>query len=356
MASTQSVASSSGKVGGGGGGGGGRKRNGSTRDAASLVANWRERRHHSDTSLGYKMNQRDPIQRKEIVDLSSRAAIASNVSWEVSPVVPRYIDEIVDESEDNVLLPRQASERRQAISYMYLHILMRPAEVDWVEMHVVKSIMLALRIPDGSFGAVKDCLNNIEKQMKQNPNKSFDSASKFHERERHYMIEDGSGEAHIVYEGAASDLSSYNIAVLVNFYRSCQDPPLKMLSKDTITRFEKRSDIVRRFKRQTVKSGSTDKGSLWAHSRLELSTQMKEQIRRGKIVESKIQEGTYDYTKIEGSVHRHGEVMRPILLGAYASSDEHHRQCELGNLSARKTTVSQNAAGQYASAQDGGIV
>lgn len=81
-----------------------------------------------------------------------------------------------------------------------------------------------------------------------------------------------------------------------------------MISKDNIPRFEKRSDIVRRYTRQTVKSGSLDKGSPWAHSRLELSLQIKEQIRRGKIVELKIQEGTYDYTKIENSVSRRGEL------------------------------------------------
>ena len=65
------------------------------------------------------------------------------------------------------------------ILIMYLYIFCRPPEVEWVRLHVVKSIMLALRIPDGSFGAVKDCLKIIEEQIKQNPNKSFNSAGTF---------------------------------------------------------------------------------------------------------------------------------------------------------------------------------
>ena len=165
------------------------------------------------------------VSKKQIVGFSVRAAVAAEASWEESPVGPRYIDEIVADSEDYELRPGQAAERRQAIAYMYLYILGRPPEAEWTERHIVKSIMLALRIPSGSFGSVKDTLSNIEEQMQQNPGISFDSGTKFHARKPHCLIEHGSGEAHIVYEGAASDLSSYSIAVLVNYYRSCQDPP-----------------------------------------------------------------------------------------------------------------------------------
>ena len=43
---------------------------------ASLGDNWRNRRYHNDSSLGYKFIQRDPLLRKEIAELSSRAVIA----------------------------------------------------------------------------------------------------------------------------------------------------------------------------------------------------------------------------------------------------------------------------------------
>jgi hypothetical protein len=183
-----------------------RKRHRASRDTASWSDNWKNRRHLYDTSLHYNVNPKDTTNDYRV---SVLAAFASQAAWEEFPVGPRYIDEIVAESENTEdcddLLPRQAAERRQAISYMYLYIFCRPPEVDWVRLHVVKAIMLALRIPDGSFGAVKDCLKNIEEQIKQNPNISFNSACKFNKRECRYLIEHGSAEAHIVYEGAASD-------------------------------------------------------------------------------------------------------------------------------------------------------
>jgi len=57
------------------------------------------------------------------------------------------------------------------------------------------------------------------------------------------------------------------IAILVNFWREAQEPPLSSISKDTIKRFEARGKVVVRNKRQTVKGGNTDVNSLWVHAR-----------------------------------------------------------------------------------------
>ena len=109
--------------------------------------------------MGYNLDQKDTVSKEQIVGLSVRAAFAAKASWEKTPVGPRYIDDSVADTENDELQPGQAAERRQAIAYMYLYILGRPSEAEWAERHVVKSIMLALRIPTGSFGSVKDCLN-----------------------------------------------------------------------------------------------------------------------------------------------------------------------------------------------------
>ena len=176
--------------------------------------------HHWDTILTKKMQHREERSQICLPELQ--------LHQRPHGMSPRYIDEILAASENPVdcekMLPRQAAERRQAISYMYVYMLRRPPEADWARLHVVKCIMLALRIPDGSFHLVKECLCEIEKQTEQNPDMSFNSADRFKKRVKHYLIEEDSIEAHIVYEGAVSDLSSYNIAVLVNLFSILSRP------------------------------------------------------------------------------------------------------------------------------------
>ena len=97
-----------------------RKRHRCCKDAAALGDNWRNRRHHNDSSLGYKFIQRDPLLSKEIAELSSRAVIAAEASWEGSPVGSCYVVAESENTDGSVLLHRQAAERRQAISYIYI--------------------------------------------------------------------------------------------------------------------------------------------------------------------------------------------------------------------------------------------
>ena len=77
-------------------------------------------------------------------------------------------------------------------------------------------------------------------------------ACNYLQRERTYEIEDETAQVFICYEGAANDLDPLMIAILVNYWREAQEPPLNPISEDTNKRFDVRNKIVVRNKRQTV--------------------------------------------------------------------------------------------------------
>ena len=105
------------------------------------------------------------------------------------------------------LAPDQAKVRRVAIGYMYTFVLFRPHPDTWLELHVVTAIMQTQNIPPGSFRTVKSCLLDIESQLAANPGKQFEPSKNYSERNRAYKIQEGTEEAHIIFEGAANDLS-----------------------------------------------------------------------------------------------------------------------------------------------------
>ena len=77
-------------------------------------------------------------------------------------------------------------------------------------------------------------------------------------------------------------------------------------------------------------------------------------MRQGNAVEQRIRDGTYDFSKIEESIQKNGEVVQPILLTAFTSSDEHHRKCKLDNASEIEVRVARDANGKPMSIADGG--
>ena len=90
---------------------------------------------------------------------------------------------------------------------MYTYVLFRPHPDTWLELHVVTAIMQTQNIPPGSFRTVKSCLLDIESQLAANPGKQFEPSKNYSERNRAYKIQEGTEEAHIIFEGAANDLS-----------------------------------------------------------------------------------------------------------------------------------------------------
>ena len=79
-------------------------------------------------------------------------------------------------------------------------------------------------------------------------------------------------------------------------------------------------------------------------------------MRQGNAVEQRIRDGTYDFSKIEESIQKNGQVVRPILLTAFASYDEHHRKCILSNGSDIEVRIARDANCKSMSIADrGGI-
>ena len=73
-------------------------------------------------------------------------------------------------------------------------------------------------------------MEGIEKQLEIDPASSFNLARNCSDRNPNYEIEDGTEQAFICYEGAANDFSSLMIAILVNYWRTSQEPPLPTTS------------------------------------------------------------------------------------------------------------------------------
>ncbi|KAJ1396078.1 hypothetical protein B484DRAFT_309756, partial [Ochromonadaceae sp. CCMP2298] len=117
-------------------------------------------------------------------------------------------------------------------------------------------IMRHLQVSEGCSKEVKVVLRAI--LAAQAAGKEYDVHTGPKRRGRTAKIQELMVEAQIVYDALESGLSTTQAGVILNEWRTGQDPPLAPVSWSAVEGFVLRSDVINRTRRQTKKSGKED--------------------------------------------------------------------------------------------------
>lgn len=242
------------------------------------------------------------------------------------------IENIADEEAENIAVlqnhqPHRMKkhtlyDRKYAIKYMYEHVYGSPP----VNGHVIAAIMAKLEIPGGSFGSVRTVLQEVSTAAQNNDiynPKKGESA-----RGRKSILHDDCPEAELIFRALETNISTMNVAVIVNEFRAVQNPPKSPVSFSAVERFVLRSNIINRTRRHTKKTGNTDAESTWAKARLAQCVQFLEQFRLGHLP--------------DGHPDLQQPAYPPVKLHALVIFDENHKKCILGHSSKFENRIHRN--------------
>ena len=95
------------------------------------------------------------------------------------------------------------------------------------------------------------------------------------------LIEDYTPQADVVYRTMESGMSLGNTMVVLNQWRRAKKMTPSSISYGCLQRFVQHSPVIVLEKRETVKAGSADAGTVWAGARWSFAKQVKRQLRKG---------------------------------------------------------------------------
>ena len=267
------------------------------------------------------------------VSNQSKARAAVEARIELQQQAQECVGAAVPEEEkndENVLIeqkkPKQQSDRRYAIKYAFEYIYGSMSVDRWKETGLVTSIMTRLCIPNGSYASVRSVLLEVVGAFQNNT--AYDAKKGERRRGRKALITDESPEAEVIFRALETNISTLNVAVLVNEFRNGQQPPRPPVSFSAVERFVLKSPIIDRTRRRTQKTGKTDADSTWAKARVEQCSQFSEQFRLGMLP--------------AGDPELYHPALPPVYLHALIVFDENHKKCILGHSSKVENRIARN--------------
>lgn len=233
----------------------------------------------------------------------------------------------IDAMENPVKPPvKNSHDRKIAIKYVYESIYGGIPEHLWEENGLITAIIKRLNIPEGSYGAMRTVLQNVAAANANGVPVDLKAGKRI--RGKKPIITDECEEAAIIFNAIETNVSTMNIAVMVNVFRSKEKPPRPLVSFSAVERFVLHSDIINRTRRHTQKTGKDYKNSAWAKARTAQCAQFKEQFRLG--------------TLPAGHPDLVNPVYPPVLLHALVTFYENHNKCILGHSSKWENRVARN--------------
>ena len=149
-----------------------------------------------------------------LTDENEDAAIIDNL------LEPAAVADVQEDVINPILGPGEAASRRKAIEYIFVSIQGAPPEDQWAESDVINMIISHLCIPYGTREGVKKVCRKIL-ECRQNQITYIGKVT----RKRPLLVSNDSDEAKLVYHACETGLSITLITVLVNAFRSAQNPP-----------------------------------------------------------------------------------------------------------------------------------
>ena len=230
-------------------------------------------------------------------------------------------------------------QRRFAISFIFQHLLQCPPESEWNNLKTVNDIVNKLEIKENSRTSVIKIMREI--LIFKEKNKIYNPLNNLHSCGAKNIITDLEDCAQIIYLALGSGLSLQSATVMVNLFRTSQTQNKEPISWGTVRNFAKNSDLIKRHRRQTTKSGKSDPTTVWSQARKQQCIQLLEQFRLGTLDpnDEAVVNSHYD------AMHIHGIVFW----------DEKHKQCIQGFSSKMETSISMDKNGNPTSPEAGGI-
>eukprot|EP01034_Spumella_vulgaris_P034523 gene34523-42580_t len=166
-------------------------------------------------------------------------------------------------------------------------------------------------------------------------------------QQRNGLIIDLTPQAQKVYDAVEAGISVGMITTTLNVWRAAQKiPPLEQLSYSAVEGFIDRSEILRRGRRTTKKSGKDDPETAWAMARLAQMQQLKTQFAMGKLLPN---------DPVLVAFRANPLNPPPIKIDNVVFWDEKHHKIRLGHASKTETQVARNAQGEPCSPANGGV-
>ena len=184
------------------------------------------------------------------------------------------------------LSPGSAKRRKFAIQFLYDEVFGSPKEAEWaapnfhLRLSLPRILMDMLDIPnsgkEGVITAMRAMSEAHETEGEYDPSAAIKAG-----RGAEALIEDYTPQGEVVYRTMESGMSLGNSMVVLNQWRRAQQMTPPNISYGCLQRFVKHSPVMVLEKRETVKAGSADAGTVWAAARVGFASQVKRQLRKG---------------------------------------------------------------------------
>ena len=256
------------------------------------------------------------------------------------------------------LKPGSAKRRKFAVQYLFTEVFGSPKEPEWaapnfhLRLSLPRIIMDMLDVPSKSKEAVIIAMRAMSKAhetgVEYDPSREIKAG-----RGAKFLIEDYTPQADVVYRTMESGMSLGNAMVVLNQWRRAKKMTPPSISYGCFQRFVKHSPVIVLEKRETVKAGSADEGTVWAGARLSFAKQVKRQLRKG----ARIAAGGAAYVPVEdGDDPVQAALEVPIPRGGVVFGDEHHRKTKLGRATKHECRIRRDGAGNVAPKERGGVL
>jgi hypothetical protein len=240
------------------------------------------------------------------LEVCSRTGAILSITWDRDDAGPR-----------DPLSAGSAKRRKYAIQYLYDEVFGSPKEVEWAapnfhqRLSLPRILMDMLDIPNSGKEATITAMQAMseahEAGGEYDPSRAIKAG-----RGAKVLIEDYTPQAGVVYRTMESGMSLGNAMVVLNQWRRAQKMTPPNISYGCLQRFVKQSPVMVLEKRETVKAGSADAGTVWAGARVGFASQVKRQLRKG----ARIAAGGVAYVPAEdGDDPVHAALEVPIFRG-----------------------------------------
>lgn len=184
------------------------------------------------------------------------------------------------------LSPGSAKRRKFAVQFLFSEVFGSPKELEWaapnfhLRLSLPRIIMDMLDVPSNSKEAVITAMRAMIKA--QEAGVEYDPSGEIKAgRGAKVLIEDYTPQADVVYRTMESGMSLGNTMVVLNQWRRAKKMTPSSISYGCLQRFVQHSPVIVLEKRETVKAGSADAGTVWAGARWSFAKQVKRQLRKG---------------------------------------------------------------------------
>ena len=181
---------------------------------------------------------------------------------------------------------RPGEPQTSAVEFLSSEVFGSPKEPEWaapnfhLRLSLPRIIMDMLDVPSNSKEAVITAMRAMSKAHEAGV--EYDPSGEIKAgRGAKVLIEDYTPQADVVYRTMESGMSLGNAMVVLNQWRRAKKMTPPNISYGCLQRFVQHSPVIVLEKRETVKAGSADAGTVWAGARWSFAKQVKRQLRKG---------------------------------------------------------------------------